>query len=58
MCGRLWQTMALNFLVKEANTKNVRNHTKYNGTYNMGPTNYIPAIRRNNNLLKDLVKAT
>ncbi|KRW98160.1 Protein of unknown function DUF159 [Pseudocohnilembus persalinus] len=55
MCGRLWQTMNIQFLLRQANSKHVRNKQNYNGgTYNMGPTNYIPAIRTYNKFLNNV----
>ena len=58
MCGRLWQTLALNFLIKHANAAHVHNHQNYSGgTYNMGPTNFIPAIRRRTANLGNIQRA-
>ena len=51
MCGRLWQTLTLNYLIRLANAGQVRNRDQYNGSYNMAPTHYIPAIRRYNRLM-------
>jgi len=46
MCGRVFQTLNINRLLKAANAMFVTNREKYGGgTYNMCPTNFIPAIR-------------
>lgn len=55
MCGRIWQTMATNQLLRLANARGVRNGGNYNGgTYNMGPTNIIPAIRTYNRFMDNV----
>jgi hypothetical protein len=46
MCGRIFQTLSLNELMRIANAAHVKNSGKYSGNYNMCPTHYLPAIRR------------
>ncbi|CAD8134458.1 unnamed protein product [Paramecium pentaurelia] len=45
MCGRIFQIHNIAQLLQFAQTRRVRNAANFNPTYNMGPTNYIPAIR-------------
>lgn len=50
----MWQTYNLNFLLRQANARLVRNQGAYNGTFNMGPTNFIPAIRTYNRFMTNV----
>ena len=49
MCGRIYQTQSFQALTKLTKSSGVKNTQTFNPTYNMGPTNYIPAIRGINN---------
>lgn len=49
MCGRIFQIHNVAQLMQYARAGRVRNAANFNPTYNMGPTNYIPAIRHADN---------
>jgi putative SOS response-associated peptidase YedK len=45
MCGRLFQTLPLDRLIKIAKAKSVLNPEQYSSSYNVCPTTFIPAIK-------------
>ena len=48
MCGRIFQTHNLQRLIQIARTSIVRNPNLHNPSFNVAPTNYIPAVRQRN----------
>lgn len=50
----MWQTRNLTYLMREAHVKVARNAETFKGTFNMGPTNFIPAIRSYNRFMTNV----
>ncbi|KAL4510199.1 hypothetical protein ABPG72_010392 [Tetrahymena utriculariae] len=47
MCGRLFMRLSPQQLQQIARCATVRNFQRYRSSYNVGPTNYIPCIKKN-----------
>ncbi|EAR97015.1 hypothetical protein TTHERM_00196060 (macronuclear) [Tetrahymena thermophila SB210] len=47
MCGRLFMRLNLQQLQQISRCAAIRNVSRYRSSYNVGPTNYIPCIRKN-----------
>ncbi len=45
MCGRVYQTLNVNQLLRAAGTNLARNQNRHQASYNIAPSNYVPAVR-------------